>query len=768
MAQTYDMSNPEDKILLDILLNSDQADKSIGGMRRQIKELQSDMMKLDPNSDGFKEAAFQAASLKDEIDDAVESMDAFRGAGSMEGVSLSFGRLGGQLQNLDFDGAANSVRGMSNALGNIKFSAVIGGLQSLAGAFTKLAVSILTNPIFLIAATIAAVVGAIYLLIKATNEQSASQKILNEALKEVNEQTAENTATFTLMTQKLNTAEKGTSLFNKTLKEYNALAEKEGLLTLDAASSMDELNKTLSYNEKLYKSINAQKVQDTAISNALIAIKENEAEIEEYNIDLQGRASKDRHNRIRRNIADIQDENKELQNNIDSWVRVNTAIDVFIENGLTKELENQLEQWEKMGGIMKQYADQIRKMNEERQVVQTGLTKEEEEARKRAADQWRSMYEAAQKYFDTLWLKSLSEAERAKVLYERDLAEYENNLKLKLWTKEQYDNALIMRETEYLAFLAKLNKETVVKIEEDRLRLKKEAQEKWAVLMIGPLSETGILQQQFDESAAMYKDMYDTRLINATQYADAIRVLTKTLNDGIWAIEYNALLAQAQEKYNLQMQTIDTVMALDSESYSTRLGMLDEYFQAGLISEEQYVRASKALQDQRADNFKNVAMLMTDITSELFSFQENRAKGNEKEEKKVARKKFKVDKGVAAVRSVINTQEGITKALTLMPPFSFITAALTGILGAASLANILSKKFPEDGATPSSSSSSPTISSPSEVSPTSATLFGTGGGTPTEFTPFGNRSSNSKVYVLESDITNTQSDVNKVIVQSSF
>ena len=762
--QVYDMSNPEDKILLDLVLNSGDAEKNIMSMRREIRELQGDMMKLDPNSDGFKEAAKQAAALKDEIADATESMQAFEGAGSLEGARSSFGRLGEQLKNLDFDGAANSVRGLSNSLSNIKFSSIIGGLKSLGGAMSKLAISILTNPIFLIAAAVAGITAALYFLIKATNEQSASQKILNDALAEVEDLTKENTNNLELMGMKLNTLDKDTKAFNKTLKEYNDLAEKEGLIILDVNSSMEDINRTISYNEKLYRTLNAQKVQEIVITNSLTKIKENELEIEE----ARQKTSDIEFNKYDEKIGKLSRENAELQKNIGIYVNINSQIDKFLEKGITNELEKQLVAWETMGGVMAQVADQVRKMNDEREQTAEGLTKEEEEQRKVAVDQWKRMYDAAQKYYDTLWINSLEEADRAKVLYERDLAEYEKNLRLKLWTKEQYDNALIIREKEYLDFIANLNKETVKKIEDDRLKEKAEAQKRWKELMQGELGDAGLLQQQYQQDIEMFSDMYRSRLITLEQFNDSVRTLNTNLWADLWQIQKDALYAEQQIKYNNQVEAVDSVMSLEQVSYKTRLGMLQEYFDNGLISEEQYNNASKQLQLQRMDNYKQVTDIMANIANELFQWMENRAEGNAKAEKKVARRKFNVDKGVSAVRSIINTAEGVTKALTLTPPFSFITAALTAASGAVSLATILSKKFPEEGASGADSSIPSSMSSASSVpTPTDTTLFGTGGGTPTVFSPFG-QGTNNKVYVLESDITQTQNDVAKVYVQSTL
>lgn len=51
---------------------------------------------------------------------------------------------------------------------------------------------------------------------------------------------------------------------------------------------------------------------------------------------------------------------------------------------------------------------------------------------------------------------------------------------------------------------------------------------------------------------------------------------------------------------------------------------------------------------------------------------------------------FKQSKGVAIAQALINTYEGITKAMTLPPPFSYINAAITGAKGFAQVAAIRS------------------------------------------------------------------------------
>jgi len=66
----------------------------------------------------------------------------------------------------------------------------------------------------------------------------------------------------------------------------------------------------------------------------------------------------------------------------------------------------------------------------------------------------------------------------------------------------------------------------------------------------------------------------------------------------------------------------------------------------------------------------------------------------DKKNSELKRKQAQQDKKLAIFNSIVNTIEGVTKALTLLPPFSWILAGIVGAMGAAQTAAIAAQPIP--------------------------------------------------------------------------
>lgn len=167
------------------------------------------------------------------------------------------------------------------------------------------------------------------------------------------------------------------------------------------------------------------------------------------------------------------------------------------------------------------------------------------------------------------------------------------------------------------------------------------------------------------------------------------------------------------------------------EEKNAKLEALEKQKNAGIITDQQYQKA------------KNKIML------DAFKVEQD-----------LKRKQFKQEKAIRVVEAIMGTAAGIVKAIPNIP--KMILAAATG---AIQIGLIAAQKFPE-GEAPSASISTP--------SPTEPSVAGGPGvnGVPSEFSApqfFGlggrqtstlNQQQYQKVYVLESDISQTQRKVN--------
>jgi hypothetical protein len=148
---------------------------------------------------------------------------------------------------------------------------------------------------------------------------------------------------------------------------------------------------------------------------------------------------------------------------------------------------------------------------------------------------------------------------------------------------------------------------------------------------------------------------------------------------------------------------------------------------------------------------------VSDLSATYFNSQLAAAKGNAAEEEKIRKKQFQADKALRVVQAVINTAKGITEAGANFP-----LAIAVGISGAAQIAKILSTQY----------NSTPTATSDVNLSaggPQIQTQAPNIGNPLTRLNENGqNQNFNNRVYVLESDISESQGRVAKLQEQATF
>lgn len=111
--------------------------------------------------------AQKAGELADKLKDVNEQVSVFNTGSKFEAVSNSFGLIQADLASLDFEGAAEKAQTFAKNLGSIGKPEITGAIKGLGGvvknvggAFVKLGMQILANPMFLLAAIITGIVVA--------------------------------------------------------------------------------------------------------------------------------------------------------------------------------------------------------------------------------------------------------------------------------------------------------------------------------------------------------------------------------------------------------------------------------------------------------------------------------------------------------------------------------------------------------------------------------------------------------------------------------
>jgi hypothetical protein len=129
---------------------------SLKEMKKQLREVTNELLATEPGTEKFVQLTQQAGALKDQMKDVAESINANAGP-AVESLGNNFQLLTGKLANLDFQGAGESIKAIGGNISSIKFKDIVSGIQSMGSAFASVGKALLTNPIFLVAATIVAI-----------------------------------------------------------------------------------------------------------------------------------------------------------------------------------------------------------------------------------------------------------------------------------------------------------------------------------------------------------------------------------------------------------------------------------------------------------------------------------------------------------------------------------------------------------------------------------------------------------------------------------
>ena len=135
----------------------DSADNAGKSLKGQLRELQAQLANTDPQTQKYRDLSKAAGELKDKIQDAAQAVGTQAG-GAFEKVGGSLGLVTSRIASLDFQGAAEGAKLLAQNITEIKPGDIANGVKSIGTAFASIGKALLTNPIFLIGASIAAAV----------------------------------------------------------------------------------------------------------------------------------------------------------------------------------------------------------------------------------------------------------------------------------------------------------------------------------------------------------------------------------------------------------------------------------------------------------------------------------------------------------------------------------------------------------------------------------------------------------------------------------
>ena len=136
-------------------------EEQVKTLAQQFKALKKEQDQYDPGTKKFNELSVQMGELKYRMNDAADAVKGNTGP-AIEGARASFGMLGEQMMNLDFEGLGQSLNLISGNLVRLKPEDIGNGLKSMAEAgingLKALGKAVLANPLLAVAAVITAII----------------------------------------------------------------------------------------------------------------------------------------------------------------------------------------------------------------------------------------------------------------------------------------------------------------------------------------------------------------------------------------------------------------------------------------------------------------------------------------------------------------------------------------------------------------------------------------------------------------------------------
>ncbi len=130
---------------------------SVTNLKTQLRTLQQELQTLDPSSDKFIELSQKAGELRDKIKDTSEAVNANAGP-AFERLGNNASLLTSKLGTLDFGGAAESVKALAANVKGVDFKTLGAEIGTFGKSLVQLGRALLANPIFLLAAAVAAII----------------------------------------------------------------------------------------------------------------------------------------------------------------------------------------------------------------------------------------------------------------------------------------------------------------------------------------------------------------------------------------------------------------------------------------------------------------------------------------------------------------------------------------------------------------------------------------------------------------------------------
>jgi hypothetical protein len=236
----------------------DKGAKSMNALKTELRQLTQQLQSMDAGSEEFLKLSQKAGDVRDKIKDTSEAINANAGP-AFERLGNNASLLTSKLASLDFGGASESVGALAQSVKGVSFKTLGAELGTFTKSLGTLGKALLTNPIFLLAAAIAAIV---------MNFETLKNVIpgVNEGLTGVTEE----------MTDALDASK---AMTEQSKAQLQLLSESENVLKLQGKSERDILNMKIKASEQTLLDLKNQMQAQKNISDAQIKTAARNKEI---------------------------------------------------------------------------------------------------------------------------------------------------------------------------------------------------------------------------------------------------------------------------------------------------------------------------------------------------------------------------------------------------------------------------------------------------------------------------------------------------------
>ena len=675
--------------------------QGIAQMKAELRELKGAIASAtDPAQ--MTALAQQAGVLSDKIKDANDAVNVFATGSKFEQVSNGLGGIKDSLMSLDFEEAAEKSKTFATALGGLNkaditksMKGMVDMTKTLTGAFLKLGLTILMNPIFLIVAAVVAIIAVIALVLKSFG---VLDDVINAMMMPI----------------------------NALIAGFKALTD---WLGLTAFAAEENAAKTLAANEKVTESSKERTALVTAdlgreIAEAKAAGKDT-TKLEEEKSNVQIKEADKRRGTAYKALA----AQRKLGEDADQETIKKLKKQIREENELIKQGYSE----KKIAKLTDIKADSDA---EDKKQADAAAKQKAANEKYAAADKasMQQIAEAAKVVSDSKKTAQQIEIDDLKAAYAVKIAEavkYKNDT-----------TALLDAQKLQEAEINKKYTDAAKVIDDEKIAKKKEADA---------------------------KAITDAIAAEDFRYNEIQRLTTS-------AAEYEKLQAQqAFETKTSGLKENDELYLLYKKEYQKKLDDIDTAAVEKVKSDEAKKRAEQFATIQKGFEFAQKTLGAIEGITSLA--QANKLKGIEKgskEEEKILRQQFKINKSMQLAGAIIDAGKAITASLASSPiaigpvpnPAGIASLAFASITAATNIAKIAGTQF--------TSSSAPSADTPGNI--------GGGGESTTAVAPaagpqlFGQANTGSQVnaggaasnnitvtaVVSETEITASQNHINNI------